>query len=347
MSKPRLTVLLGAGGVGKTTLAAGYALALARAGRRVGLLGIDPSRRLQGALGIPLADVEQPVPSAPGCRAAVLAPAESLRRWAAEACDEETRARLFANPFFVALADRLATATDVVAAIRVAEWAERDPSLTDLVVDTAPGLNALEFLRRPRHLSAFLEADLVSWFRKAALPTRSGGLLPRARVVAAGLARLVGGSLFLDFADFLAAVEAPTERMLGRVAQARSFVEDHARIVLVTAVRDDTAGTAAAIARALREAGLEPTATVVNRAVPSALEGELAGIDVEALAREARTLARYARGYAATQARTIDAVTPLAPRCVLVPAVRGLDEHRRLDALADLGETLRAALEER
>ena len=35
----RLHVLVGSGGVGKTTLSAGYALALARSGRRVGLLG--------------------------------------------------------------------------------------------------------------------------------------------------------------------------------------------------------------------------------------------------------------------------------------------------------------------
>ena len=59
----RLHVLLGAGGVGKTTLAAGYAVALARAGGRVGLLGIDPARRLSGALGLTLADREVVVPA--------------------------------------------------------------------------------------------------------------------------------------------------------------------------------------------------------------------------------------------------------------------------------------------
>ena len=57
----RLHVLLGAGGVGKTTLAAGFALSLARAGSRVGLLGIDPARRLQSALGVTLQDRAMPV----------------------------------------------------------------------------------------------------------------------------------------------------------------------------------------------------------------------------------------------------------------------------------------------
>ena len=79
---PRLHVLLGAGGVGKTTLAAGYALALAREGRRVGLLGIDPARRLQGALGLALPDLEVPVPGAPRLQAALLRPTDCLRRWA-------------------------------------------------------------------------------------------------------------------------------------------------------------------------------------------------------------------------------------------------------------------------
>lgn len=54
----RLHVFVGGGGVGKTTLSAGYALALAQSGKRVGLLGIDPAKRLQSALGLSLPDLE-------------------------------------------------------------------------------------------------------------------------------------------------------------------------------------------------------------------------------------------------------------------------------------------------
>ncbi|MGE5185207.1 MAG: ArsA-related P-loop ATPase, partial [Acidobacteriota bacterium] len=108
----RLHVLLGPGGVGKTTLAAGYALALAAQGRRVGLLGIDPSRRLQDTLGVALADADAPILGAGALRAAIVQPHQAIERWVAEACSDSAARALRGNPFFAALGDRLATATD-------------------------------------------------------------------------------------------------------------------------------------------------------------------------------------------------------------------------------------------
>ncbi|MDP7111619.1 MAG: ArsA-related P-loop ATPase, partial [Myxococcota bacterium] len=48
----RIVVCCGAGGVGKTTVATGLALAAARRGRRVLALTVDPSRRLAETLGV-------------------------------------------------------------------------------------------------------------------------------------------------------------------------------------------------------------------------------------------------------------------------------------------------------
>ena len=350
MSVARLHVLLGAGGVGKTTLAAGYALALARAGGRVGLLGIDPSRRLQGALGLELPELEVQVPGAGELRAALLRPEDSMRRWAADVCpDPEIRARLLANAFFLALADRLAAATDLLAAARVAEWAERDPQMTDLVVDTAPGLNAIEFLRRPRSLAALLEGRLVRWLRWLARTPKRGSfgqvLRGGARRVVGGLEKIGGTRMLLELADFLSLVEGLMSQMLTRVTAAQAwFAAPTTEILLVTAVRNDAADTATELAQALRALDLAPRATVVNRALPPELGPELDAIGDAGLEPGALPFVRYARGYARMQARVIEAVAPLAPRLAVVPASPGLDDGGRLDALAALGEHLRAAL---
>ena len=167
---PRLHLFLGAGGVGKTTLSAGFALALAQQGRHVGLMSIDPAKRLQGALGLdelPESGAQIELPNCPGSvRASVLHIGESLKRWVNEAgLSKAAQERLYENQLFRALAERLATATDTFAAVRMAEWPEREEGLTDLVVDTAPGIHAIDFLSKPEKLSAFLDGKLIEWLK--------------------------------------------------------------------------------------------------------------------------------------------------------------------------------------
>ncbi|MBI4953332.1 MAG: hypothetical protein HY908_14980 [Myxococcales bacterium] len=341
----RLHVLLGAGGVGKTTLAAGYALALARGGARVGLLGIDPALRLGTALGLDLGAGEAVVPGSGSLRAALLSPEETLRRWAIEASPDATaRQRLFANPFFVALADRLASATDLLAAARVAEWVERDPELAHLVVDTAPGLGAVEFLRRPERIAALLEGRLVALLRRLGRQGVRRAPHGIARRVLAGVMRIGGSALLLDLAELIALAEALLAKLLERVERARRWLADPStEILLVAAVRTDAADIAERFAAALEEVGLEPSAAVLNRALPPGLGAHLAGLDVPDLP-DARALVRYARAYATQQAEVAREAGRWARRVVTLPSVRGLDGAERHAALGALGEALRAGL---
>ena len=334
----RLHVLVGAGGVGKTTLAAGLALALARAGRRTGLLGIDPSRRLQDALGAPLADAETDVAGAPGLRAAILQPHQALARWVGEACaDRDAAARLEANAFFGALGDRLATATDVLAAVRLAEWAEHDPALDDLVVDTAPGTAALDFLRDPREVLAVVEGPVVRWLRAAA---RSGGGRAARRVVGT-FGRLAGSGLVAALADFFALAGPPLERMAARLARAQAWLHGRdTELLLVTSPRDTGATGARRLADALAAEQLVPRAVIVNRTWPPELATELAGVAVPG---GAERFVAYARAQLAAQAAVIDTAAALAPRVVTVPSLAALERSGR-DALVELGEVLRARL---
>ncbi len=367
----RLHVLLGAGGVGKTTLAAGYALQLAAgqggtrlrahdAPRHVGLLGIDPSRRLKDALGIALGDRDAPVPGAGALRAAILQPSEALRRWATEATEADPRAlqRLFANPFFTALADRLATATDIFAAARVAEWAERDPGLTNLVVDTAPGLNALEFLTRPERVAAFLSGRTVGvlrWLarepaggapRQTPVARLTGELWGGARQLLGAFVRLGGSRMLGDLADFFSLVEGTFTRMLARVQTTQKWLHDPStELIIVTSAHEDGARTARELAAALTHAGLSPRAVVVNRALPPAMEAQRAALQAFALAHpEASATVQVALGYVAIQARVVESVRGLVPTTVVVPDARGLDGESRLEVLAGLGRALEAAL---
>jgi anion-transporting ArsA/GET3 family ATPase len=326
----RLHVLLGEGGVGKTTLAAGHALALARSGGRVALLGIDPARRLQSALGMPLGSEATRIAELSGggvLHAALLAPEVTLRRWATEGLtDPAQRERLLRNKLFAVVADRLATTTDLIAAARIAEWLERDPSLTDLVVDTSPGRNGLEFLRRPTALVALLQGRLVRWLRGERQP---GGI--RARILRS-LAHLGGVEMLSEFAQLLSVAEGPFRRVLARLEHAEACLRDAStQILVVTTVREQAIEAAQHAWSALAEGGLAGI--------------ELSGIDDASLDAGAADVVRYARAYLQIQARVVVGARRLTAAVVEVPAAAGLDAEDRLDVLARLGETLRCALD--
>ena len=65
----RVLVCVGAGGVGKTTTSAALALGLAREGKKVAVVTIDPAKRLASALGLQRLSSE-PQPDRPRRRCA-------------------------------------------------------------------------------------------------------------------------------------------------------------------------------------------------------------------------------------------------------------------------------------
>ena len=334
----RLHVLLGQGGVGKTTLAAALGLALARRGRRAGLLGIDPAGRLRDALGMTaLPELPVEVPFAPGLRAALLRPGDSLRRWAAQ---ERAPEPLLQNPFFLALADRLAAAAAAFAAVRVAEWAEVDPALDDLVVDTAPGLHGLEFLGKPDRLLSLLSGRLLRWLSVAAHAAHPE---QEARRVLRGLSRIAGARVFLDLAEFSVAIERVAASIVRRLEAARSWLRaGSTELLLVCVARAGAADAARALAAELRAMGLESRAVLLNRALPQSL----LALPPDDPDPESRAFRRFVAGSVRLQESAARELASFA-RVLRVPMAGGLDAEgpARLQALEALGGPLLDALE--
>jgi anion-transporting ArsA/GET3 family ATPase len=102
----RVTLVMGAGGVGKTTIAAGLGALSAGQGLRTMVLTVDPARRLADALGTDLGSDPSAVPAVPGLDAAMLDAAEAWEAIAHAHADPDTADRLISNPFFRAVAER-------------------------------------------------------------------------------------------------------------------------------------------------------------------------------------------------------------------------------------------------
>lgn len=353
---PRLHLFLGAGGVGKTTLSAGFAIALAQQGRTVGLMSIDPAKRLQGALGLtelPETGASIDLANCSGSlRASVLHIGESLRRWVGEAgLSPAAQKQLFENQLFRALSERLATATDTFAAVRMAEWPERETGLTDLVVDTAPGIHAIDFLSKPEKLSAFLDGKLIDWLKWFAQENQeSAGLIQRfvkggARKILEGLSELGGQRFMLHFAEFLILLDEVFARMMTRLEFAGHWLRSaETHCYIVTSVRYDAVQVASELSRTLKSLKMKPGQVIINRAFPEELR-EDAGF-VETLSdlrqQDASFFANYLENFIIVQRRVQEQLGRTAESVLTLPVAEHLDAHSslRLEDLASLGRKI-------
>ena len=159
----RVIACVGAGGVGKTTLAAAIGLGAARRGRRVLVLTIDPARRLADALGVGALGPEPTViarsllerlgvPPGGELFAMMLDMKRTFDELVARfAPDPAARERILANRIYQHISDALAGSAEYSAMEKVHEMSLR-PEFDLVVLDTPPSAHALDFLEAPERL---------------------------------------------------------------------------------------------------------------------------------------------------------------------------------------------------
>ncbi len=207
-------ICCGAGGVGKTTSAAGLALAQARAGARVVVLTIDPARRLADALGVSVGNEPSEVRLPPSLEARgtlhalMLDPKETFDRVVARfAPTPAARDRIYRNHIYQHVSANLAGAQEYMAMERLYELS-RDGRWDCVVLDTPPTRHALDFLAAPDRMANLMDEGVMRWL---VLPASRGGwrMIERgSEVLASVLERMVGNSTIADIAEFFTAFQA-------------------------------------------------------------------------------------------------------------------------------------------
>ena len=280
LTKGSIPILLGTGGVGKTTIAAALALAGASANLNTAVITVDPSERLRDALGLahlggePTRIGARPLAAA-GLDARIKLSAMMLdvsgewdaiiRRFVTEAA---TQAKIFANPFYKSLTAEFAGA-DAFAALQRLYDLHQTGAFELEVVDTPPASHSFEFLQTPAKMIRLLDSRTARWLFT---PSLSVGRIAMkvaneaARFVVREIERFAGGNVLSTITDFFAAMAESMDAIIDRLQKTEALLHSPSvKFVMVTTAEPDRIRQARELLAQMDSEGLKLSAIVINR----------------------------------------------------------------------------------
>jgi anion-transporting ArsA/GET3 family ATPase len=277
----RVIVCCGAGGVGKTTVAAALGLRAAESGRRVVVLTIDPARRLAQSLGLTTLDnTPRPVQSidvAPGgsLDAMMLDMKRTFDEVVMAHAAPDKAEQILANPFYQAVSSSFAGTQEYMAMEKLGQLrleADRNPEHPRwdlIVVDTPPSRSALDFLDAPKRLGSFLDGRFI---RLLAAPAKVGGrayvkvFTTGVNIVTTAMTKLLGGQMLTDVQTFVAALDTMFGGFRERADHTYALLSDRTtKFIVVAAPERDALREASYFVDRLDEEGMPLAGLVVNR----------------------------------------------------------------------------------
>ncbi len=283
LSSRRVLLVVGCGGVGKTTTTAALGLAAARRGKRVLCLTIDPARRLSQSLGIEEMKTEaQMIAPAVFERAGIRVPGsmtvmmldtkstfDGLIRELAPT--PEQRDRILNNVLYKYISTSLAGTQEYMAMEKLhATKADRRYDL--ILLDTPPTANALDFLDAPERLVGAIDSAATRWLVQAVQSSGTFSLNVLAKGAAAivrGIGKVSGSGFLEQMAAFIAEINT----LFGGWKQRADAVSAALRgpdvaYVLVTTPDPLAVREVLFFAERLRQQNMRRDAFVVNRVHP-------------------------------------------------------------------------------
>ena len=257
----------GAGGVGKTTVAAAIGVAGARAGLRTLVVTVDPARRLASALGIvDLGDDPQPHAGESNLWAAMLDSSASWRAVAERHADPEVAERLATNEFFEAAAEHFPASQSYAAADQAATYVQA--KAWDLVVvDTPPSGGGIDFFAAPAQMADLVGGRLLRWLTGGPLPGRRFLYDLAARPVLRVADSVLGSDLLQRVAVFLMDLRTTYDGVAHRGREIEKVMRD-SFIVVITTANPAPMSEAIRFYRELSRVASTPEVVIFNRTLP-------------------------------------------------------------------------------
>jgi anion-transporting ArsA/GET3 family ATPase len=345
-----LVIVVGAGGVGKTTIATALGLRHAEVGHDTLVMTFDPSLRLRDTLGITGSgdheEVEVPAGTDGLLAASLLDARRTFDRLVGRyAPDDASRRRILTNRFYDRLSGSLAGVLEYMASERLFEVSAAG-RYHRVVLDTPPTRQALDFLGAPERIVAFLESGalrvaLKPWFDADGRFRATSKLGVLGRNVEGFFDRMVGLELLRDMAEFFQAFAPLFDGFRERALQVQQLLRSpRTRFVLVSGPGPHRVADTLFFARRLTEAGYHLGPVIVNRIHPA--PEKVSGDPVGAWSDGAH-LVRWLGHRDAEGVRQIRDLLGDAHPLLEVPLRP--DEPTDLAALSELGRTLATVID--
>lgn len=278
MFKTRLHLFLGNGGVGKTTLSAAWALALAQKNLKVALITIDPAKRLAQSLGLDhLSGSLSQTPLHENLWAMMLDRETTSHRLVhTYASSPQISQKIINNRYFKAFSTSLAGAQEFMAihelynALSCGEY--------DIVVlDTPPSQHALDLLEVPKRLARALEGPALQWLFKPELSSSSlkpnkmnslrGTLAGLSKTIALkALTKMTAGAFIEDLLEFISLFGDVLKQIKEQgVSLEEMLTQGYADLWVVATPESSSLRTSIKLIKHLNQRGLQTRALWLNR----------------------------------------------------------------------------------
>ena len=271
-------VVVGPGGVGKTTTSAALALEGARMGMKVIVLTVDPAKRLATSLGLERLSHEETRISPSYMKAAGLdlgdgamfAMMLDTKRTFDDVISQHapspaSRERILNNPYYIQASTAMAGSQEYMAMEKLYELCtERDYDL--LVLDTPPAANTQDFFSAPERMMGFMDSRSLKLIMAGA---KHAGRLGRGLfdgILTKVMNRFIGADQFLDLLAFLESFSEMQEGFSERANRvARLLRDDETGFAIITSTDAVPLRDAIGLRSTLREEGMPLVGCFVNR----------------------------------------------------------------------------------
>jgi anion-transporting ArsA/GET3 family ATPase len=280
LKKGSVIVVLGPGGVGKTTVAAALGMAAAQAGLDTALITVDPARRLREALGIERVShgpvrlstrrlLTAGVDASTRLSVTMLDVKRTWDKLVEQFVDSPSRRRtILQNRFYQSLTEQFAGAEAYAALEQLRELHESGQFEVE-IVDTPPAAHAFEFFDAPRHLVRLLDSTAARWLFQPESSLGRNALTLASRAAGFVISQLevfTGSQMLSALAEFFSTAAEAAAGLRERFRTTEAMLHSrNLNFVLVTTPGEDRLKQALELLAHTQQQKLNLRGVVVNR----------------------------------------------------------------------------------